>query len=155
MWGDLMDEAFLKYDYANTVDLGKSFLTLVSAILVFSVTFAEKIINWEKSDLLSKSLLGVCWLLLIISIIGCGVSLNFIFGSALAVTHPNVSWRVVVYGQIKDYLKTANFAWQIMGIAGCSFVLALILMLVVAIRKMQTARVEATPESDAADDASG
>jgi len=32
----------MKYDYAETKDLCKEFLTLVSGVPVFSVTFAEK-----------------------------------------------------------------------------------------------------------------
>jgi hypothetical protein len=40
---------FLKYDYAETKDLSKSFLTLVAAILVFSLTFSEKIVDFSTS----------------------------------------------------------------------------------------------------------
>jgi hypothetical protein len=46
---DAFFETFLKYDYAETKDLAKDFLTLVSAILVFSLTFAEKIVNFHWS----------------------------------------------------------------------------------------------------------
>jgi hypothetical protein len=138
---DQAAEAFLKYDYAQTVDLGKAFITLLSAILVLSVTFAEKIINWEKSDRIPKILLLMCWGLLIFSIILCGASLNVIFATAVAVAHPlgeGRYWGVPVYGAIVDYLDAASFAWFVMGLAGCTFVLSVILLPVVAILKMRT-----------------
>ena len=45
---------FLKYDYGETKDLCKSFLTLVSALLVFSVTFSEKIVAFPAPNLLRR-----------------------------------------------------------------------------------------------------
>lgn len=41
---------FLKYNYAETKDLAKAFLTLASAILAFSVTFAEKVVDLQNSQ---------------------------------------------------------------------------------------------------------
>jgi hypothetical protein len=41
---------FLKYDYPFTVDMAKSFLTLISAVLVFSITFSDKIVDFPKAD---------------------------------------------------------------------------------------------------------
>ena len=37
---------FLTYDYAEAKDLAKAFLTLISVILVFSITFSDKVINF-------------------------------------------------------------------------------------------------------------
>jgi hypothetical protein len=133
-------EVFLKYDYAQTVDLGKAFITLLSAILVLSVTFAEKIINWEKADNSSKTLLLGCWGLLIIAIIFCGASLTLAFAAAVAAAHKEISWGVPLYGAIENYLEAASFAWFLMGIAGCSFVLSIIRLPIVALLKMRTLR---------------
>jgi hypothetical protein len=41
---DSPQEKFLKFLYPEIKDLAKHFLTLLSGILVFSVTFSEKIV---------------------------------------------------------------------------------------------------------------
>ena len=40
---------FMRYDFAEMKDVCKEFLTLVAGILVFSVTFAEKIVGLKGS----------------------------------------------------------------------------------------------------------
>ena len=40
---------FLAYDYMEAKDMAKAFLTLVSAILVGTITFSEKIVNFETA----------------------------------------------------------------------------------------------------------
>src|SRR4051794_12035044 len=126
-------EAFLKHDYAQTIDLGKAFITLLSAILVLSVTFAEKIINWETAERTSKALLLTCWGQLITAIILCGASLSLTFAAAVAAVHKEIPWAVPLYGKIDDYFETVSFAWFVMGLSGCSFVISIILLPVVAI----------------------
>jgi hypothetical protein len=48
---------FLKYDYAEAKDLSKQFLTTVTAVLVFSLTFADKIINFSQASRVSRRFL--------------------------------------------------------------------------------------------------
>lgn len=43
-------EKFLKYDYAETRDLLKAFITLISATLVFSLTFSDKIATMTTTE---------------------------------------------------------------------------------------------------------
>ena len=64
--------------YQSTLDLGKFFLTLISAIFVASITFSEKIVNFNSSSWWSKSLLVACWILLLLSIASDGVGLVFL-----------------------------------------------------------------------------
>jgi hypothetical protein len=60
-------ELFLKYNYPETKDLCKQFLTLVVAVLVFSLTLSEKIIQFQQASFFAKLLLGVAWSSMLIS----------------------------------------------------------------------------------------
>jgi|SRR5271165_3318801 len=71
-------ENFLKYDYAETKDLAKTFLTMVSAVLVFSVTFSEKIIDFAHAKLAPRALLISSWVLLLLATISGGAGLYYI-----------------------------------------------------------------------------
>ena len=50
-------EIFLKYEYAEATNLAKSFLTLIAAILVFSVTFSERVVGFQTAGRSSRVLL--------------------------------------------------------------------------------------------------
>jgi hypothetical protein len=71
-----MADLFMKYDYTETKDLCKQFLTLVSGILVFSITFSEKIINYQQASTKTKLLLLLSWLLFALAITCCGIALG-------------------------------------------------------------------------------
>jgi hypothetical protein len=124
-----MDEAklaelFLKYDYAETKDLAKSFLTLAAGILVVSVAFGEKVVNFEKALIGEKVLLLLCWASIVASIILGG----------LAVVYIGIAAGAAVYGSI-DY-ENANLAWLLMLVAGTIFVLGLIFLVLSAASAM-------------------
>jgi hypothetical protein len=72
---------FITYDYSEAKDLAKSFLTLISAILVFSITFSEKIISFQNAARRRRIFLVICWICLMVSIIGCGLSIVIYFSS--------------------------------------------------------------------------
>src|SRR4051794_3801355 len=59
--------------YPQLLDLGKFFLTILIGVFVASITFSEKIVNFTSSSWWSKSLLILCWILLLISIVCDGV----------------------------------------------------------------------------------
>ena len=89
-------EVFLKFDYAEVKDLCKHFLTLISAILVFSVTFSEKIINIERATLVTKVFAFASWGPLALSLLSCGGGLAFIVHAGWLASHrpiSNVHWR--------------------------------------------------------------
>lgn len=54
-------EMFLKYDYAETKDLLKTFITLVSATIVFSLTFSDKVIKYESATKEAKFRVICAW----------------------------------------------------------------------------------------------
>src|SRR5689334_3807573 len=73
-----LSDAFMKYDYAETKDLCKHFLTLLSGVLVFSVAFADKIVNYVNARSAARSFLLCCWVLLVAAIIACGIGLTYL-----------------------------------------------------------------------------
>ncbi|MGB8418018.1 hypothetical protein [Paraburkholderia sp.] len=85
---------FLDRDYAESKDLAKTFLTLLSAILVASITFSEKIVDVNNAELAPMSLMVLCWLLLLISIVACGTGLAFfVTGAGIAAYSPELDYR--------------------------------------------------------------
>src|SRR4051812_49107622 len=107
----------------------KAFITLVSGVLVFSVTFTEKIINWDKADGYSKTMMLACWILLVLAIILCGIGLCLMFAASTAALHPtatinnekvNILWYIPAYGRVDNYIITAKHSWTVIGMAGCS-----------------------------------
>lgn len=112
-------ELFLKYDYPETKELCLKFLTIVISILVFSVTFSEKIVDFENSIPVSKILMIGSWILLILAIVFCGLGLT---------VHTKARGQAV-YGNNDDIVrKLAQKAYKLIIIAGAAFILGLFLL---------------------------
>ena len=71
-------QLFMTYDYAEMKDLCKQFLTLVSGVLVFSVTFGEKIIEFSKYRSRGRWTLFCSWILFVIALVSGGLALSCI-----------------------------------------------------------------------------
>jgi hypothetical protein len=115
-------ELFLRYDYTETKDLAKAFLTLVSSILVISITFSEKMVGGQSANRRSRLALSSCWLFLIISIIICGFALVLI----------TIAAGEAIYGGT-SYLSMASRAWYLMIGAGTLFALGLLSLAIAGI----------------------
>jgi hypothetical protein len=109
--GDML----MKYNYAETKDLCKEFLTLVTGILVFSLTFSEKIVDFRRSRNSAKVLLLSSWTLLVASIVSCGIALTYL---ALA-------GGQAVYGEGDYYLELANKSYGCVIGSGLFFITGL------------------------------
>lgn len=66
---------FVKFKYIEIRDLLKHFLTLISASLVFSITFSEKIVDFHNAPFKQKMMLYVSWGTFILSLGLCGYGL--------------------------------------------------------------------------------
>jgi hypothetical protein len=66
---------FLQYDFAETKDLSMHFLTVVIAVLVFSLTFAEKIAGFNGADRVIRAALTAGWCNFLLSIVFCGIAI--------------------------------------------------------------------------------
>lgn len=108
-------ELFMKFDYLETKDLCKQFLTLISGVLVLSVTFSEKIVATPTAPRWARSALFSCWTLLILSIVACGGALLFI---AMAGGEATRAW--------KGYPASAITAYKFVIGAGVAFIAALV-----------------------------
>jgi hypothetical protein len=105
---------FLQYDYPETKDLCKSFLTLVTGVLVFSLAFSEKIVNFAKAGKTAKRLLLSSWFSMIGAIITCGIGLSYIY----------MAGSDAIYGGVGfSGLAQAAYRWII--VAGVCFVVGL------------------------------
>ena len=119
---------FLQYDFPQTRDLLKSFLTLVSAVLVLSVTFSEKITKTHDADVNVRRLMFASWVFFFLAIIFGGTGILFIAGAA----------GCAIYGYIPIVAcggwSLAIAAWSVGVMGGVSFSLGLICIMLAARR---------------------
>lgn len=125
---DDIAKLFLQYDYAETRSLCKDFLTLVSAILVFSIAFSEKIVDFANASLHTRRWLLSSWQCFIAAIVACGVGLCFITlagGAAVYGADALGPWSAGMF-------YWAEWAWLSMLLAGGLFVAGLIALVMAA-----------------------
>ena len=118
-----------KTGYTEGKDLGKSLLTLLSAVFVASITFSEKIVDLKSASKWPRIAMIVCWLLLLLSIGTCGAAFVYISW---------VQFRVVRFGELAFHQM--NHALVLFGVAGFCFGLGLLTMLLAALPSILVAR---------------
>src|SRR5436305_9473361 len=91
-------EMFLKYDYPETKDMCKQFLTLITTVLVISLTFSDKIVGFNNASMASKWLVIFSWTSFLFAIIFCGLGLLFVTMAA----------GEAAYGDIKNWKRVSN-----------------------------------------------
>ena len=111
---------FLKYDYAETKDFAKSFLTLASGILVFSIAFSEKVVGLRVATFKARLAMAMAWGALIMSIIACGIALCIL----------SLAAGEAIYGG--DFEATAFSSYKLIILAGVLFVAGLLSMVTAA-----------------------
>jgi hypothetical protein len=124
----ISDEAknFMTYDYAEPKDLCKQFLTLVSGILVFSITFAEKIVG---SKCAPRWPLLVSWIAFVAAVVLCGFGLGLM---ALAGGQAVSGSQSEVYRQMEYRAVRMTFG------AGFSFLIGLAALICAGVLTMFT-----------------
>lgn len=123
-------EKFLKYDYSETKDLLKTFITLSSASLVLSLTFSEKVIGFSSASSTTQEILFASWLLFVLSLICAGIGMCFMAAAAGKILYdeiPILNWH---------YFKLALVSWGFVLAAGSTYVGALIALTVAAGRRI-------------------
>ena len=111
-------QMFLKYDYPETKEMCKQFLTLLTTVLVITLTFSEKIVKFEDASKVSKWLIISSWTSFLLAIISCGLGLLFITMAA----------GKAAYQGIKNYSQITS-AYIMIIVAGGLFILGLILII--------------------------
>jgi len=81
-------------DYTESKDLAKSFLTILVAVFVASITFSEKIVDMSKAGTGPKTAMILCWVFLLIAIIACGTGVAYmVIAYGIAVYTPQIDYR--------------------------------------------------------------
>jgi hypothetical protein len=129
---------FLSVDYAEAKDASKAFLTLLTAILVASITFSEKIVDVAKSTWTSRIIMIVSWVLLLLAIGSCGAALALMMMSAGYATYfPQVNYRLLEGDAVNLYK-----------LSGLAFGSALAALLVAGVTSMVARSGSANKPSD-------
>lgn len=106
---------FTKSMYPQLLDMGKFFLTILTGVFVASITFSEKIVSYSTATLWSKSLLILCWILLLLSIVSDGVGLVFL-----------TNWYAIeMVSHSQDNMEIFSGSFICFGLAGIAFGLSL------------------------------
>ena len=94
---EVESEDILRIVYPEIKDLGKQFMTLVSGILAFTITFAEKIIGLANASVLPKLLLLFSWGAFIAAIGAIGVGLWWNYNVAMCALgkRPTAAWQTI------------------------------------------------------------
>lgn len=123
----MMDSAadFIKYNFTITQDLCKQFITVVTGVLVFSLTFSDKIVNFSSAKKYLRVLLGLSWASMLFAIIACGLGLTYIC----------LAGGQAVYRPAGDYRSIASTSYEWIIAAGFSFITGLISLILVALAR--------------------
>jgi hypothetical protein len=106
-----MAELFLKYDYVETKDLAKAFLTLVSGILVLSITFSEMIVGVSTGGRKARFALAACWVLLICALLSCGLALVLITYAAGEAIYGGEGYLTVAWRSRGTSCSSPGLSW--------------------------------------------
>jgi hypothetical protein len=117
---DYSAQTFLTFEYPETKDLCKQFLTLITGVLAFSVTFSDKIVPPHARHF--RILLVISWFMFLVAIIGTGIGLYQIFVAGQKATHSPTR------------TEARDFNWSLsyrgLNCAGAAFVLGLLLLII-------------------------
>ena len=116
---------FLKYDYPEARDLAKAFLGLNTAILVFSLTFADRVVGISPGYRPAKVALISAWSVFLVAVAIIGLA---ICGLALAGAR-------AVYGG--DFEGQASRAYALLMGAGLLFMVGLSAMIAAAVMRLR------------------
>lgn len=103
------------------------FLTLVTAVLAFSVSFAEKVFDFQHSDGAKRRLIIFGWCFYLLSVILCGLGL----------TINSLAGGDAVYRQT-NYRSLGEWAYLFIILAGFLFILGLTVSIISAIIARRT-----------------
>ena len=118
-------ESLIKFLYPTAQELCKHFLTVVSGILVFSVTFSEKIVDFHKANRTDRRLLFFAWSVFVLALIGAGTSLVF---------HVAAAGHAYAAPQSSNWIAPMQIGGRLLMAAGVAFVLGLITLVLLGAR---------------------
>jgi hypothetical protein len=130
-------------DYSETKDLTKSFLTLLVAVFVASITFSEKIVDVHKSGGWPTIAMISCWVSLLLAVIACGTGVGYMV----------IAYGMSVYAPESNYRFHEARAVQLFIASGVSFGVGLCTMLLAGLNTLvQSAPTVQVPVGETASD---
>jgi hypothetical protein len=135
-------QIFVQNDFAETKDLAKAFLTLLTGVLVASITFSEKIVDLNRSGWWARGLMISSWVLILVAIACCGSGLALMAtASGYASYYPHLHFRQFEFKAVKLLIA-----------AGLSFGSGLVALLVAGIISLVERRPGENGDPEALDD---
>jgi hypothetical protein len=116
-------DLFLTRDLPESKDLAKSFLTLLTAVLVASITFSEKVVGVNQANWFPRALMIFCWVCILGAIIACGVGL----------TAMTIAGGYAAYSPFVAYVALELSALRYFVSAGVAFCLGLASLLIAGV----------------------
>ena len=111
-----LSSCFVMYNYVEEKDLLKAGLTLISGILVFSITFGEKVVGLHQGARWARRLLTIAWVGMILALILAGSALALIAAAAGEALYGNV-WFFH-----SPYTSVAGVSWMCAFASGLVFI---------------------------------
>lgn len=125
-------DAYIQFKYPEIKDLLKHFLTLISATLVFSVTFSEKVIDFNKSARNQKLTVFLAWILFAVALAGCGAGIYLNYLTAEAAIAAKTS------GNISTFRTLEALSYLAQDLAGLLYIIGLFVLVTSAVVRVRT-----------------
>ncbi len=131
-------ELFIEFKYPEIRDLLKQFLTLISATLVFSVTFSERIVDYRRSSsALQRNMVFTSWFMLVTALGACGIGLYLNYLTAEA------AFVAMSSGVSEQFRKLESLSYLFQDLGGILFGGGLMILVLAAIVKAPPSAEEA------------
>ncbi len=125
-------DAYIQFKYPEIKDLLKHFLTLISATLVFSVTFSEKVVDFHKSARTQKLTVFLAWILLAVALAACGAGIYLNYLTAEAAIAAKSS------GNISAFRALEGLSYLAQDLAGLLYVIGLFVLVTSAVVRVRS-----------------
>ena len=119
-------ETFMQYDYAETRDLLKAFITLISATLVFSLAFVDKIVGIAAAQPFVRHLVFGAWTSFFLALALAGAGIVMIAAAAGCILYGGLPVLPCGFGTF------ALLSWAAGVSAGALYLLGLLLLTLAA-----------------------
>jgi hypothetical protein len=124
------EEIFVTFYYTEVKDLAKHFLTLISATLVLTITFTDKIVPLASASAAQRLLLLASWLLFLLSLGLAGIGLFRIFLAAEKAKGSHV------FDYADDFQTLARKAYRCLDLGAVAYGFGLILFAAVGATRL-------------------
>ncbi len=126
-------KVFVDFQYPEIKDLSKHFITLISAALVLSVSFSDKVVEVEAARPVQQWMMISAWVLLVLALGACGIGILLIYMAAersAFILHSDRKSTTESARRVRALMRRSYF---FICAAGCQYGFALALLVSAAI----------------------